>query len=252
MNILEITKLSRAVQLPELDFLLGVLHANGYGVNLDKEKSRQFLLKAAQGGVSLAQYFLGDQLLNEAQNAENWTAGKNWLRAAADKGVSVAAYRLGLHYRESPPPEQNESESVAWNWKAVELEFPLAEYLHGMFLETGYGGLTVDLRAAKYWYEKASEHGCGIATWRLADAYEKGQLNLIPNKEKSQELATAAQRNDEVKRTSETEDWISAAKNGDRFVPKLLAMAYREGIYGFPSDPEQAEYWEKRVADNER
>jgi hypothetical protein len=246
MKILEIKKLSRVVKFPELDFLVGILHANGYGVNYDIDKADQLFLQAAQGGIALAQYMVGEKLLSNASDTKQQLSGIEWLKKAAQNGLSVAAYRLSMHYRESDSSEKHETLSVEWNAKAAEQGFPLAEYFYGKHFETGYGGLNIDFARSIYWYQKAAEHGCNIAIRRLADAYKYGELNLSVDQEKFLSLNAAADENDKQNTTLEKEDWIAAARNGDRFVAKLLVSAYREGIYGFPLDSEQADYWENR------
>lgn len=125
-------------QLPEAQYLLGLLYLEGQGVEHDAAKA------------------LG------------------WFERAGDKGFLEAQYRAGSMLTWGEGVESDPEKGSQWLIRAAEQEHPLAQAELGRFYETGKG-TTADPARAATWYDKAARQGVMEARSALAELYLYGR-----------------------------------------------------------------------------
>ena len=77
---------------------MGTLYRDGPLLTPDWVNARHYFRRAAQQGLTAAQYALGKLLLSDDLEVRDPDEGLGWLRRAAQNGHSYAAYRLGKEY----------------------------------------------------------------------------------------------------------------------------------------------------------
>lgn len=125
-------------QLPEAQYLLGLLYLEGQGVEHDAAKA------------------LG------------------WFERAGDNGFLEAQYRAGSMLTWGEGVESDPEKGSQWLIQAAEQEHPLAQAELGRFYETG-SGATADPARAATWYDKAARQGVLEARSALAELYLHGR-----------------------------------------------------------------------------
>lgn len=192
----------------EMQFLLGVLREQGFGMRADHAESEKWYRLAAAAGMPAAQYALFQFLaaeLDKDSSDEQKEGVREWLRksaaggyapaqlhlsgevtdrdesirlkiAAANQGYAMAAFLLGCLYSEgdktvTPDPEQ----SFKWFVKAAELGHADAADRAATMLREGKG-VPKDESAALKWYLKAYELGSPGAAGALSQIYGFGLL----------------------------------------------------------------------------
>ncbi|MCH6256466.1 hypothetical protein MLD52_07895 [Puniceicoccaceae bacterium K14] len=195
---------------PDAIYSMGYRHYYGFGVDQDREKSRELLRVAAEGEVAAAQYMLGTRFSGILDDLYT----KNWVNAAANQGYlpainfkaemhaggryyrkdiaeAVRLYRecvaagypksmrnLGMLYRKGEGLLKDYEKSLKLLNDAAELGDPLAMLDIGEAYLNGYG-VDVDLIVARDWMLKSSQSGSIRAYFELGKLYESG-LNGEP------------------------------------------------------------------------
>ena len=145
--------------IADAQFLLGLMHANGQGVEQNFYRAGQFYRRAGDQGHAGAQVNLGSLFENCYGNGPcNSVEAANWYRRAADQGDAVAQYNLGVMYRTGVGVVENEWTSKTLFRKAAEQGFAPAQYNLAVTYERGIGG-PVDRVAAFAWYDLAADRG---------------------------------------------------------------------------------------------
>lgn len=100
------------------------LALNDLGVKLYKEKNYKvaciFFEKAAQKGVSSAQYNFAIQIIHDRCEVGNRKKAFHWLLEASKQGNSQAQYDLAIMYEEGDGVEKNVDEAIYWLQKSIE------------------------------------------------------------------------------------------------------------------------------------
>lgn len=143
----------------DAQYLLGLMYANGHGVNQSFYEAGKMYRLAGNQGHSAAQVNLGSLFeVCRGNGACNSEAAAGWYRRAADQGDEIAQYNLGVMYGVGRGVPESE-------WKAKELFRKSAEqgYLPAQFnlavtYERGIGG-PLDRVAAYAWYDLAASEG---------------------------------------------------------------------------------------------
>jgi len=86
---------------------LSYLYLHGLGTEVDKEKSREFLVLSAKGGYANAQYDLGMNYLIGNNVKEDHKKAFEWLSKAAEQNHADAQYNLALMYYNGDTVEVN-------------------------------------------------------------------------------------------------------------------------------------------------
>lgn len=145
---------------------------------------------------------------------------RDLLKTAAELGHPDAAYRLCNQY---PEGEQRDALLL----KAGELGSLNAQRDLGALFATGDWTGPRDPARAADWYRRAAERGHPDAQYNLGFMYLRGE---------------GVQTNPE-----EGLRWLRcSADQGDEQSLRLLADLYRNGHYGVPTDPAEAELWDEK------
>jgi TPR repeat protein len=102
-----------------IQFYLGVMYANGFGVAKDESEAVKWYRKAAEQGIAQAQFNLGKCYDNGDGVEKDAREAIKWHRKAAEQGYAAAQCNLGLMYDNGRGVKQDESEAVKWYRKAA-------------------------------------------------------------------------------------------------------------------------------------
>ena len=95
-------------------FDLGVMYANGYGVQQDYAEAVRWYRLAADQGLAVAQHGLGRMYANGAGVPQDYAEAAKWHRLAADQGHAIAQVFLGLMYVIGRGVQQDDVQAYMW------------------------------------------------------------------------------------------------------------------------------------------
>lgn len=138
----------------------------------------------AEQGDARAQYNLGLLYANGWGVERSARAALDWYRKAARQGQADAQYNLGLMYARGEGVFRSEREAVMWWQQAAAQGHPEASYNLGVMLAYGRGvGKDVE-RALRLWRQAAAS-GHKRARQALVRTWRDGLLGLEPDPEKA-------------------------------------------------------------------
>lgn len=123
----------------------------------------------ANAGNAVAQYQHAQVKLSEG----DLEAAASFLRRAAQKGVSPAQYELGKLYERGQGVDKDLIEARSLIQKAAEAGHVSAMYDYALFLAEGEGGAQSEPDAVS-WFEQAAEHGHVDAQYNLGVVHAEG------------------------------------------------------------------------------
>lgn len=189
-------------------FILAGKYASGQGVDRDIRQSLSWYLKASEKGSSRALFKLG-QLLSVPQEE----FANQCFELAAEKGVLEAQMIVGARSEAGSGPAAR-TKANAWYQKAAESGFPAAQYIVGTHFHNGKG-VAKDLQQAITWYRKAARQGFAAAQSQLGFMYARGEGLTKDNRQAI--------------------SWLSrAAEQGDAEAQYQLGLMYEQGLGGAP------------------
>jgi uncharacterized protein len=202
MDILNTIKSLAEQGSTEAQYKLGVMYANGDGVDKNEraaiewyqkvvtqglgyhkkaKKQLEYLeIKNAEQGDAATQYNLGVRYANGQGVIKNESAAIEWYQKAAEKGHVVAQYNLSTIYATAAEwytkaAEQGNVTAQNNLYKlATEQEFVEAQYNLGVIYANGQGVLKNE-RTAVQWFQKVADQGNAEAMFTLGVSYELGQ-----------------------------------------------------------------------------
>lgn len=118
----------------------------------------RWLHKAADGGLSEAQFKLGYMATVGLGTPKSMEEAVRWYRAAAEKGHSEAQYNLAVCLEKGLGAKQDLKAAYDWHTKAAMLGDDFAQKALGVCFEKGRG-VAADLAEAHKWYSVAAERG---------------------------------------------------------------------------------------------
>jgi len=133
---------------------IGIMYANGDGVNKDQNKSIVWFKKAANAKNVYAYNKLG----NYYASKEDYKEAFKWFEKAANTGDSKASYNLGYFYTGGLGVKQDLKMALNWYGKAAFAGNVDAQLNLG-FMYIGGQGTKVDYKKAAYWIKKAKDTG---------------------------------------------------------------------------------------------
>lgn len=259
--------------LIEAQYEVGLMYANGLGVEQDFEKALGWIRQAAERGYTPAQYLLATRYASGIAIERNTHMAFHWFMKAADRGHTKASYRLGKLYAAAQPEaaaiclERAASEGLAeaqyalaqayargkfgekdlalalrWNLSAADQDYAPAQcalgaaYAHGL-------GVGKDVAVAMDWYRKAAKHFYPPALVAMNQLDEQGHG-------RSREKSRAKRKHGGQERRRSDEGWVKAAESGDADARYHLGLMYEGGI-GVAQDAEQAQAWFVRAANQD-
>jgi TPR repeat protein len=144
--------------------------ANDYYDRKDFVNAVVWYQRAADQGVSKAQYRLGEMCYNGEGVLRNFVQAEKWYRQAAAQGDGLAQYRLGKLYYAI----EDYSQAILWFIKSARQEVAEAQKMLGRMYYQGQG-TSPQLKEAFYWSLKAAEQGLADAQSNVALMYFKGE-----------------------------------------------------------------------------
>jgi hypothetical protein len=153
-------------------FALGVMYANGEGVEQDYGKAEFWYRKAAEQGFAPAQNNLG-LMYDEGsppQVRPDSSEAEFWYRKAAEQGFAEAQFHLGALYYEGKGVPKDYSQAGDWYSKAAEQGYAEAQFYLGRLYYEGHV-FPEDYSKAEFWYRKAAEQGYAKALSELGWSY---------------------------------------------------------------------------------
>ncbi len=151
-------------------------------VQRGQTKELQQLIARANGGDAAAQYTLAQRYSTGAPGVpKDFAEAALWIRKAADQGMTKAQYALGMMYANGQGVMKDAAEAAKWVAKAAEGGDPAAQNTLGVIYEAGQGVQQDDAEAAKWYkkaiesYRKAADEGDASAATALGNIYARGQ-----------------------------------------------------------------------------
>ena len=99
---------------------IGVMYANGIGVDQDYDEAINWFSRAAQQGDTAAQNSLGVMYANGIGVDQDYEQAFNWFSRAAEQLHGIAEYNLGVMYTNGDHVVQDNVEAVNWFSRAAE------------------------------------------------------------------------------------------------------------------------------------
>ena len=172
---------------------LGVMYAEGEGVEKDYAEAVKWLRKAADQGDAGAQFNLGAMYVKGNGVDKDYAEAARWYRKAADQDNAQAQFNLGLTYANGNGVEKDYVEAMKWYRKAADQGNAKAQFNLGFMHANGIG-VEKDYVEAYAWYNIAAKTEPLAAEGR--DTLEK--------KMSPQQVGEAQKRTRELKALLET------------------------------------------------
>ena len=161
---------------------LGNMYREGLGVEPDYEKAAQWFLKAAEQNHPPAQTLVGVMYYKGMGVEQSFPEAKKWLEKASANGERDAQSFLGLISLDNSE-ERNPAKAIALLTKAADQNEPLAQTVLGiMYIQGKY--VKQDYAKAEALLTKGAEAGNPDAATFLGNMYYRGQ-GVKKNKEKA-------------------------------------------------------------------
>ncbi len=107
-------------------YVLGLMHLNGRGVDEDEDKATEWFLKAEKGlhvlankGKRDSQFFLGWMHYKGLGVAKNLKEAAKWFGKSAENGYKSAQFRIGHMYHYGLGVPWDENKAIEWYEKAA-------------------------------------------------------------------------------------------------------------------------------------
>lgn len=152
----------------EAQYELGLMYANGVGVEQDIEKAVHWVSQAAQRGLVQAQYLLATRYELGIGVERDVHAAWVWYHKAAEQGSNKALTRMGRLYAQAQP----QAAATLYERAAVDGNAE-AQAALAACLESGVG-VARDAALAFEWNLKAANAGVAAAQFAVAQAYRDG------------------------------------------------------------------------------
>ncbi|WP_067727401.1 tetratricopeptide repeat protein [Oceanobacillus damuensis] len=136
----------------------------GEYVEKDDKRAFELFTIAAERGVAESMYTLGYLYENGIGTERNAEKAKHWFTESAKNGDDFAANRLGNEAVENGLGE----EALRWYKLAADRQDVYGEFNLGMCYESGIG-TPINMKKAKYWYQKAALKGDQEAKAKLKE-----------------------------------------------------------------------------------
>lgn len=263
---------SARLGLPDAQYEVGLMYANGIGVPQDFKQAVDWIRQSAERGHVPAQYLLATRYASGVAIEKNEHQAFVWFLRAAAQGHPKAYFRLGKLHGAAHP----EAAFVCF-LEAAKLGVPEAQLVVAQAFAKG-DGVDPDARQALHWCKASADQGLATAQHALAEMYVLGQGGVAPDMDAaffwyrraaSQRYAPAQvamerldnegagrfaalgqsrrRRGAAERRHVGVSEWTDAAEHGDANVWYHLGLMFELGM-AVPQDLSQAEYWYTRAA----
>ena len=169
---IDVETLRRAVAMddPEAQYQLGLLHLDGFGVDLDPAETVRLHRLAAAQGHRLAHYSLRDRYFYGQGVPHDAAEAVRWIRTLAERGDAGAQNSLAFYYGIGHGVEQSGAEAIRWQRMAAEQNSSnrFYKYILGRRYFRGEG-IAQDHAEAVRWFEKAAALDGGVFPYLSAE-----------------------------------------------------------------------------------
>ena len=214
---------------------MGLYYASGTGVKPDKTEGARWLRRAADQGLTEAQFNLGICYAQGEGVSRDAVVAAEWYRKAADQGLPQAEAELGNCYLEGQGVPKDIPEGIDWTRKAAEQGYAPAQNTLGHCYSKGKG-VPKDYVEAYKWFNLAAAKGgqladdarvsmASVERYLTAEQVAEGQRLAREFKPRSapearSDLGSAAASANQVSATSSTGlvNVIAADTGGEIFV----------------------------------
>ena len=172
----QLTALRKKAEAGDVDaqFNLGVLYANGQGVERNYSEALKWYRQAAEQNNAAAQNNLGAMYEDGQGVGRDYAAAFKWYRQAAEQKLAAAQVNLGLMYANGQGVKQDYAEADRW-WRAAAAQNnAIAAKNLGLMYYRGDGVAKDHVEAAR-WYRQAAEQNNAAAQTNLGVMYYQGE-----------------------------------------------------------------------------
>jgi len=157
--------------------------------NKDYSKAFQEWKAAADAGQAEAQFDLGVLYAQGRGVQRDLTVAERWYRKAAEQGNAEAEFALGQMYSRGWGVPRDEADALRWFQMAnsPDTDGPSTEWS----VIEGYG-VQQDQKQAAYWYELAAQKGHAEAQYNLGRLYAEGKGGIPHDDEQAVRWVRAA------------------------------------------------------------
>ena len=146
--------------------LLGIMHMNGIGMDIDAHRAFELFNAAAYGGLKEGHYNLSNLQFHGAGAPRDERSARQHLLASAYAGHRPALRALGFMYHLMGDSDDWAQLSTRAFEQAALMGDPLAKYNLGLRLWQGHGAMP-DPTSAAGWFAAAARDGVSLAATRL-------------------------------------------------------------------------------------
>jgi TPR repeat protein len=270
---------------------LGWMYYKGKGVPENDKTAVMWYTKAAEQGIARAQANLASMYANGKGVPENDKTAVMWYAKAAKQGHAAAQHNLGVMYANGEGVPENDVKAYVW-WSMAKAngddhakgnletlkktmtreQIAKAQELAAKCYESdykdcrqgiGYNSKNKDLKKTEEWYLKAANTGDDEGIYDLVLFYKytleniekaKYWIEKYPKNKNSQTMYRYGTFEDRPGYSLENEhEWLlKSAKLGYFHSCRELGWNYTEGTEFLSRDLDQAFYWFKKIAENDK
>lgn len=151
----------------------------------DYAAAMELWTQAAEEGNDVAQFNIGLLYANGLGVEQSYVRAREWYRKAGLQGNVEAQYNLGLMYAEGKGVFRNFVDAASWWGRSSLKEHAPSQYNLGILYAYGYG-VAKDVSQAITLWEQAAEGGYRKAVPLLARVYREGMFGIQPDAEKAE------------------------------------------------------------------
>ncbi len=228
---------------------LGVMYAQGLGVNKNEEEAVGWYQKAAAQGYPEAQSNLALMYESGRGVKTDYKLAMEWYLKAAAQGYALAQHNIGSMYFNGYGVPKDDKKAVEWYRKAAEQGLPLGQNALGAMYAKGWG-VEEDLNKGLEWMIKAAKQDLPDAKKNVFAIYYREAKQGNPGAMHNvgymclNGWVGSQDPNKCIK-------WYEkGARNG--FAPSATALSeiYEQGLFGINADAEKADYWKQQAKSN--
>lgn len=203
---------------------IGYFYFDGKGVPVDKEKAKEWFLKAAAQSEGKGMRGVGNYYFDK----HDYTQAIEWYKKAAEAGDIDMYSKVGSMYEEGIGVPKDYRKAIEWYQNGIRHDDASSMATLGLVYYLGHG-VKQNYKKAMEWYSKAVEKDNALGMYFMGYAFYEGMA--VP-----QDYAKAL------------ELYTKSAEGGQLNAFSDVARAYLKGE-GTPKDNEKAYEWAKKGAD---
>jgi uncharacterized protein len=160
---------------PAAQVLAAEIYSRGLGVPVNPVEAARWYEKAADQGVTEAQFRYGAMLLSGKDIPRDKARAEKLMKAAAEAGNPMAQFNYGQLMMMNHPGETGLDMAFPWFMKAAEARLADGEYALSQLYANGTLKIPRDDKKAREYLERAAKQGYDTAQLDLATWYIEGR-----------------------------------------------------------------------------